>query len=733
MTDKPKDFQGFIDSLSDLRSLSSHLERDPAMTLRAQLQEYFEFDIPLPAQKVFVEGTRPEIEEQLFAGRVQHLLKPKSSGRICVAFWLHEYCPLHNQQLTYLFDAIDTDPRFEVIILKSLRPTHKEYSELNVRFKTANSVLIPNDKYLESLDFIDIIIGLDYPSVRPVKLPKSAKRICCPHGTDIKYAYSLEFYGVGIMFDHLLAPSFAPHIFPQMDTNPYLNVFPKTLRDHESNTLTCIPFGSPKLETFIKSAADTQKSDIIYNVSAWGLETNFVKENLYTITEALLDNFPKRRLVFRAFPGETDTVLPILKELPQRPNFFLSTAASYIEDYKAGAALLYHRGSSAEVFALATEQPSILLDGTLQWPQGVVHETPIGYIATTVSDLIATLKAHLDSPEAKSKRIKKYREQFIPNAPQALSALLDNLEQIATDRPIKYAQYHVLSDNDDKSLAEQLVESAQRCEQHGYRIPMLNALEADILSEEPLFQFFAARSIYEHIYPSEATPTSWLEGLEYTARMFELHRVRPIEATTWSHIQNWLSSVFTERFVGLASFAAQHFTEDEFERYHEAIKRIPLGVWDKDGVPQILREQYAKRQEESRQDHESLLLAANLKAVRSLKSAALIDDAIEILETVLAIRPMQAEIHAEKADCHRIKGEHNKAIVHFEEALTHGLHEDVAEQFSRTYLRFLLANRQTAETLPIIDQLRKSHHPRLRELSGYISTSAMQGAHEHNE
>lgn len=532
--------------------------------------------------------------------------------RSTIALYLHEHAPFYNQQQIFMLEALRADPRYNVVTIISVGAYPVERFSVDSRWFDGPVLYLPDDKELQSFDWIDAIITLDYCASRPIPFPKRAKRILQPHGTDIKFQYSMEFYGAGLIFDYLLVPSFAPEILPDDFRERYYNVFPKCLVDHTSNELRLIAFGSPKLDEFMRCAKDRTKSDIVYNISYWGLESSFVHENLTKTIRRILSEFPDRRIVFRSFPGQGDLVEDQIREFRGHPRFFVSVVDSYIEDYAGGAVLIYHRGSSAEVFALATGSPIIRFDGH-ESPGLGVTETELGYVARSEDQLIDTMHSVLAQPDRRRSQITAFRDSILPNAGRTIPYLLDCLEHIVRDQPLsdwKRILLHDISSSDELDRAK-VMQSSDICRAKNFSIPMLASKCADLIPGEPELQFRAAKAIFEHIYASERVRDPWLIALRYLERYLELRRAGSPSDLYGGEASDWLRTVFPERFMGTMSFALANFTPEELAELRKVVKKLPLDTLDPLGIPEMLRQ---KKQPQAAALSNALLELAATKA-----------------------------------------------------------------------------------------------------------------------
>lgn len=584
--------------------------------------------------------------EELYEQQLSNLLARLDLKKPTVAILLHDHAEFYNQQQIELLQALREDSRYNCVVLLAVSPYPTSIFNVDPIWFGDTTVFIPDLALIERLDFLNVVIAIDFCAAEPIKFPKATKRILQPHGLDIKFQYSVEFYGAGLLFDYVLAPSFSKDIFPEDYLTRYYNVFPKCLVDHDSKELRFIATGSLKLDAFIQEAEKVSKQDIIYNISYWGLESKFVHDNLSKTIKSILREFPDRRLVFRCYPGQIDLLEPYITEFRTQPNFYVSTADSYIRDYAAGAVLIYHRGSSAELFALATGSPIIHFNGG-QNESNSVAEKKLGYEVYSQDQLIQILRGILSDSQEKRQEILDYRNTVIPCAGNSIGYLLNCIPDIIDDKPRpEWKRVLLYSHSDSKNLnVERILQSAQICKDNNFIIPLLASKAAEKVEDNPTLQFLAARAIFTHIYPNERVRDPWLIALKYLANYFRLRLGKEDFNDFDELIRVWLGTTFPERFMGLVAFAFKHFDSAEFVALRDYVSRLPLDTLDPHGVPQFIRDFW----DSSRRNEDSLksdLLHTKSQLGIELAVQGKIEQSLRQLRYALEMTPNNYELQS---------------------------------------------------------------------------------------
>ena len=141
------------------------------------------------------------LEEEIIQKQIEYW-KEKSLHKTTILIWLDRgVCGLTQQPL--LKKALDEDHNNVVICLLTGTPNNSVLDDYLNTF--LNSILyIPKANHLNKLEFVDVIMGLDYWDCDSMKqFPKFIPRIGIPHGLDISISQMLEWYGAGVFYDYV--------------------------------------------------------------------------------------------------------------------------------------------------------------------------------------------------------------------------------------------------------------------------------------------------------------------------------------------------------------------------------------------------------------------------------------------------------------------------------------------------------------------------------------------------
>ncbi len=568
-----------------------------AVAVMAAVLEALGFD---PAQSLLAPSQEP-VETRLRKAvdlQLSHYRKALA-GQTAIVFWVFEDFLSNTQQTEVARDILD-DGRYPVVFLITNRWRSLDEFHVEDVFCGHQPLYIPDRNLLSRIDFASVFWAID--CLYNTELPPGSVRLLQPHGTDILFQYSVDFYGAGLLFDYLLSPSFSPEMFREDYLEHYDGVLPHCLADHDNPSLHAINVGSFKLDQFARRCQRGTPSDIIYNLSSWDLEHAEVKHGLTTTLEEILRRHPDRRLVFRCFPGDEDTVRPHLAPLLYHPRFFWSTAPTYLDDYADGAVLIHHRGSSAEIFSVASGRPSIKLDYFAPYSAQPV-ETPVGRMVHD-RDQLWTALADFALPDTyKHLEILAFRAGKYPALGQGLRLVLDSIPRMLARRAAPEWRTLPLAETPAGVTDQDFVRTAlAKALKRDILIPILAERAAVLLPDSALAHFYAAKAIITHIYPDPSLDgDTWLTAAEHLA---EYHRLQPksdVPKELEPAIRDWMSRFLPARLIGLMGWSVHHHDAQQRERLAQAFHTLPLKFFDTEGIPQWMEE--TARLDGRRQDH----------------------------------------------------------------------------------------------------------------------------------
>lgn len=316
--------------------------------------------------------------------------------KIKVATWIHP--EILASQLLPISQSLDADPRFHHAAIASgrLQPQSMEGVK---SFLRDDFLYAWREEWLSELSYFDAMIGGE-ANIDSSGFPRHVKRFLQPHGLDAPIHHSMLHFGAGTVYDHILCPSLDERLQRELNPQLYREIIPACVQEHASAEVLAIPAGYAKLDKFCSAVAGFRGTPekIVYHLSNWGLEHPFTRANAGRILGLLLDSFPDRKIVFRPMPkdlGHPD-IVRILEGFADTPRLEVSTADSYIEDYVQAALLVHHRSSSADVFALATHRPVVLI----QPPEAGNSSNPYGGIARCLEEIVPEIRRLLQTPHA---------------------------------------------------------------------------------------------------------------------------------------------------------------------------------------------------------------------------------------------------------------------------------------------------------------------------------------------
>jgi hypothetical protein len=265
-----------------------------------------------------------------------------------------------------------------------------------------NVLYIPDLKSLHRLDFIDVIIGLDFWDCHSIaEFPKHIPRIGIPHGLDVTIDHMLHWYGAGIFYNFIFY-----HDLLKSDENEikkFINFFPNSLIQHHESVLKIVNAANTKVQK-LRKKYNPEANDILYCISDLDYESSLAISMLNDVITKIIREFPENNIVVRPFPGQVEKVKKVLKKASLLKNLTFSTSQCYIEDFSQTKVLIYNRGSSALVYSSATGNQTIRFD-----PENVTKKSYHSIHCSTISKLIKLIKENLNkSTPSTDRKIDSY-------------------------------------------------------------------------------------------------------------------------------------------------------------------------------------------------------------------------------------------------------------------------------------------------------------------------------------
>lgn len=309
---------------------------------------------------------------------------------------------------------------------------------------------------VEGLDFIDVFI---FPTLTP-GLPAKSKKVLFVH--DIYDSPKGRAEAPRRSPDDKpkrVSPLIAEldyTFLPARSVMPKSNICPLIRRKR----LCRIPGGYMKLDYNLrcfeksKSAIDS----LIYAPTVCGgAFEKYVSlpEHGADIVGALLEHFADYRIIFRPHPHTLDSgyVAKIEKRFGDNERFSLDSNASfYMDNYSRSAAMVTDMSGTAFTYAFTTLRPVVFFSHNEDTVEEAFERVKyfedrerIGYVATSVDELVAKMSVALEEREKFSDRIREFRDSEIYNPGKAEDYFAENFRCIAED--IRHAEWqYVISE-----------------------------------------------------------------------------------------------------------------------------------------------------------------------------------------------------------------------------------------------------------------------------------------------
>lgn len=285
-----------------------------------------------------------------------------------------------------------------------------------------STVALPDPTFASRLGSIGLVFAPDTAWRLLEHIPKTVKRAALQHGLTATVDYSIAYEGGGTVFDHILLPE----AVEDMPEDILRGIFPRSLVRHGSDRLALVPSGWPKLDDMIRAFESTRATPARKVAVHLSVQDHDSSEGMRILPEAIeqmLSWDPPVEVLFRPFPGISYPFAEsVLARFAHRPGFRVSSAESYVEDYKDASALVTLKETTAEIFPLATGIPSFCLI-----PERTAGPFSRGWICTELDDLLDRIRRQFENPWLHRDRIFVDRDRTYFHVGRCLDALSESI------------------------------------------------------------------------------------------------------------------------------------------------------------------------------------------------------------------------------------------------------------------------------------------------------------------
>lgn len=358
-----------------------------------------------------------------------------------------------NHHFLILLDALNRFPHIEAYAVLPAKEFHGAHEWFTKRF-SERPLITYEDQETDRLSWFDMVMLPESSYDTYSEFPKELVKIGLPHGVDIPFRKTMMIYGGGSIFDYILSPKKESDA---VETSEYEDLHHPSFRNHSRGHVCQIPFGFPKLDEFMEAAERNNRdhmSSIAYHIALLSIEEEKSLKIIEPTLLTLLEKFPEKRIVFRPYKYDHDhkIIRRCLEIGKNHPNFYLSTAESYTEDYSTAIAMVCHRRYSEHLFSLATGRPIFLC-----YPDNepTISDDP-AVVSCGLSELVNQIRTHATSGRGTSTEIIEHCTRLgFHNPGQSVEYFARNIQYIVHDRPHPDWKYFTL-DSEKEPVDERI-------------------------------------------------------------------------------------------------------------------------------------------------------------------------------------------------------------------------------------------------------------------------------------
>lgn len=355
-----------------------------------------------------------DVYDQSLSRMLCEIRKNKIENKTIVGVLFEPTAP--DMAIRYIADGLSKSEDLYVILI--VKPTIiKLYSKWFSKNESKINFYVCDPADFYKLEDLDIVFLPErwWPDERP--FPEHVVKVGCQHGIDMQLSTTLDDYGGAIEYDYVLLGREGISISQEY----YCNKYPNFLLNKLSKRVVVIPFGSPKLDSFINAIPECpqRRKRIIYHLSTLVFESN--REIIPIILEELINKFKDCDVVFRCFPDEREHpfIKSCISKFKKHNNFIFSTEDSYIVPYSSACCMITTFSYDEHLFRLATGLPVIYFDKN----KGDVKSIP--ELTKHVSDYVSKYEV-----PSRAERVKICLENGVYNPGASIEYLISNMSYI---------------------------------------------------------------------------------------------------------------------------------------------------------------------------------------------------------------------------------------------------------------------------------------------------------------
>ena len=476
-------------------------------------------------------------------------------------------------------EALLIDKDIDVAFLLTDLPKEYYLNEL-VPLYDKELLFIPDKSRLIELNMFNLLWAWDYhDGYQYFKFPKDMLRIVQSHGMDVPVDHSLCTYGAGIIFDHIFYVGDILGLYNDRQIKSHCYLYPNEVIDHSSETVFAIAVGNLKVDALFNEY-DEDASDIIYSLSSFQWEELNDLDGLRNTIRAILEQYPQNRLVFRPFPDKTEMeqLSPLIQEFMEYPNFYCSIGNSYIKDYSRGRVFICHRGSSGEVFSIATGNPVLLYKR--QTPNIGPIEFEYGVEVHNDNQLLDYIEKSLSGDFSVQKNIENICKSM-PNRGDSLKTMVDTAKKIAhrkQDASWKVIPIRTSSNRSVTSLDEVLYDSFLKVFHSGiinvhYAVRLLSFAPNNIAYH---YYYFKCVFVAVWDYPNFEESDPKFDALESLQKTWVSYQSGELPKMIKNDFEYWIADSLPFMLLGYLSWSSKNHSNSKKLEVLNIYKNFPL-------------------------------------------------------------------------------------------------------------------------------------------------------------